>query len=166
MHSKENTPPTSLDSCSSRKLNTMQKLSLPTSPTVRPTHVDHTCSGAILHRDWHRKCQHNTRIFTGSSDPRETSTVGSQPSTSLFLFAQWAALSVFPECPGTRGNVVYLTGESQEDSAPRASPAYPLPNPADAVQVVAWGGRLPSRRRAIVGGLTGLGIGTVELPTF
>ena len=38
------------------------------------------------------------------------------------------------------------------------------PLPADPVQAVVWGGRLPSRRRAITGGLSALGIGEGALP--
>lgn len=39
----------------------------------------------------------------------------------------------------------------------------PRPSLGDPVQTVAWGGRLPSQRRAVLGGLAGVGIG-VPLP--
>lgn len=35
----------------------------------------------------------------------------------------------------------------------------PGPNLADPVGTIAWGGTLPSTRRAVLGGLSGLGIG-------
>ena len=35
----------------------------------------------------------------------------------------------------------------------------PRPSLGDPVQTVSWGGQLPSQRRAVLGGLAGLGIG-------
>lgn len=43
--------------------------------------------------------------------------------------------------------------------AGREKESEPLPSLADPVQTIAWGGRLPSQRRAVLGALAGLGIG-------
>ncbi len=57
--------------------------------------------------------------------------------------------------------LLYLIGPGQQQpsTSGRGDPRQPKPAFEDLAQTVVWGGRLPSRRRAITGGLTGLGIG-------
>eukprot|EP00873_Tetraselmis_striata_P014914 jgi/Tetstr1/435178/TSEL_002634.t1 len=52
-------------------------------------------------------------------------------------------------------------GGAEDGAVPPPSPA-PGPSPTDPVQTVAWGGSLPSKRRMVLGGLTGLSIGLVS----
>jgi hypothetical protein len=62
--------------------------------------------------------------------------------------ASWVA----PQLAGARR----LAGGRKQE---RDGGAAPRPSLADPVQTVAWGGRLPSKRRAVLGGLAGLAVG-------
>ncbi len=66
--------------------------------------------------------------------------------------ASWVA----PQLAGARR----LAGGRKQE---RDGGAAPRPSLADPVQMVAWGGRLPSKRRAVLGGLAGLAVGAPPL---
>ena len=53
-------------------------------------------------------------------------------------------------------NVLKIIGPAGDSKAQQSSAGFSANDPA---QTVVWGGRLPSRRRAITGGLSGLAIG-------
>eukprot|EP00884_Botryococcus_braunii_P011734 jgi/Botrbrau1/20561/Bobra.145_2s0108.1 len=65
-------------------------------------------------------------------------------------------------CSADKDPPEQLTSSTPTPSGPvEASESQPRFSVSDPVQTIAWGGRLPSKRRAIVGGLSGLGIALV-----
>ena len=88
-------------------------------------------------------CQQDTKEKGAAGTPKD----GCTPTYPMLS----TLMAIIPSLAGT---------SSSPNGEPSGGPSPGLGNP---VQTVVWGGRLPSRRRAITGGLSALGIGPIAL---